>query len=124
MTTTRMASLVALALTFAGCAVPSVPVPPPEPNAMIFDLRDDGTATYRADATDTRWGSSIVYVLNADVGIGVIVTAESDGSVAETPPFPGVDGDVIRIRYETADDVGSQCVFLHQGRSSDAAKCK
>lgn len=124
MTSTRLASLVTLALALAGCAVPSVPVPPPEPNAMIFELRDDSTATFRADATDSRWGSALVYVLNADVGMGVIVTAEPDGSVSETPPFPGVDGDTMRIRYETNDNVGSRCVFLHQGRSSDAAECK
>ncbi len=123
MTAPRLASLVALALALAGCVVPSVPVPPPEPSAISFDLRDDGTATMSADP-DSRWANALVYVLNADVGEGIIVTSEPDGSVPETPPFPGVDGDTIRIRYETDENVGSVCLFLHQGRSSDAAECK
>jgi len=102
-----------LVLAIGGCVTPSIPIPPPTPEAMTFDVDlTAGTTTfsYRADA---NYADAIVYVFNRTIGQGVITTARSDGSVAQTPAFPAQYGDEIAVTIEAAAQAVSTCVVLH-----------
>jgi hypothetical protein len=110
-------------LAVAGCLTPSVPIPPPEPEKMAFDLDlEAGTARY-SFAPDASYGKAVVYVFNRDRGRGVITTANDDGSVDPTEPFVAADGDEIVVTFELEAQVASTCVVLHDGPSSSAYEC-
>jgi hypothetical protein len=116
-----LAGLLALVLT--GCFTPSVPIPPPEPEKMAFEVSlEVGTARFTYDA-DPSYESAIVYVFNRDKGEGVITTARSDGSVAPTEPFPADEGDEVVVTFEVESQLASTCVELHSGRSSSEYEC-
>jgi len=121
---TRFATALALVVLLAGaCFTPSVPIPPPEPEDMVFSLdADNNTATFSADENQSYAGA-VVYVFNRSQGHGVIVTAEPDGSVAPTPAFPGADGDHVVVTYELDTQLTAVCVQLHDGRSSSQFEC-
>jgi len=117
-------SLVALIVLLAlpSCVTPSVPIPPPSPERMVFDIDTDlGTATFEYDP-DPSYANAVVYVFNRTAGSGVITTAASDGSVI-SEPFPATDGDEVVISIETAIQLASTCVKIQQGRSSSAFEC-
>jgi|GEM_PF-2197197 len=128
-----------LALCFGACASPTVPVPPPNPESMVFDIDElptdgaRGLARFSYDG-DVDNGGAIVFVFNRTLGEGVITTAEPDGTVLPTAPFPvggvgddadqeAMAGDEIIISFEIEDQVSSTCVRIAAGRSSFAARC-
>lgn len=118
-------ALAALALTgLAGsCVTPTIPIPPPEPEKMAFQVdTDSGVASFTYDAFPSYAGA-IVYVFNRDQGVGVITTAEPDGSVAPTDPFAGDAGDDVVVTFELDGELGSTCVELQPGQSSSANEC-
>jgi hypothetical protein len=116
-------SLAATLLVGPACVTPTIPIPPPEPERMTFEVTpDDGTATFRYDPTPS-YADAVVYVFNRDTGSGVITTAEPDGSVAPTEPFAGVAGDDIVVSFELEGQLGTICVELADGRSSSANEC-
>ena len=122
---TRRLLSCAFVIALAGCTTPSFPVPPPEPDAVSFALNDaTGEATFMADAPDdNRWAFARVSVFNLDASDGVITVADENGAVAETRPFIGVDGDRIEITYEIDIQISKLCLFLHEGRASEADDC-
>ncbi len=128
---TRRRTLVsfALALVFglcvglSACFTPTVPIPPPSPTRMVFDIdTTGGTAVFTYDA-DASYSNAVVYVYNRDKGVGVITTAEADGSVAATQPFAGDAGDNVVVTFELDSQLGLTCVVLAQGRLSAANEC-
>ena len=114
--------ILAIALVGA-CFTPSVPIPPPEPEKMAFDVDlEAGTAQFTYEP-NPLYSNGVVYIFNRDQGVGVITTARGDGSVPPTEPFAAVDGDQIVISIELDMPLASTCVELHQGRSSSEYEC-
>ncbi len=111
-----------LVLGFDACT-PSVPIPPPEPEKVSFALDlTAGVASFQYEASASA-SNAIVYVFNRDIGEGIITTAENDGSVGPTDPFPARVGDNIVITFETEDQLSSTCVKMADGQSSSASEC-
>ena len=82
---------------------------------------DAGTATFSYGRS--VYQGAVVYVFNRDRGVGVIATAESDGSVAPTAPFAAADGDDVVVTFDLDDQLAAVCVTLHDGPSSSAYEC-
>jgi hypothetical protein len=105
------------------CAAPSVPIPPPSPEAMTFAVDvTGGTASFSYQPV-ADYAGAIVYVFNRDAGQGVIVTADADGAVAPTPPFVAQEGDEIVVSFELERQLASTCVHLRDGPSSSSLEC-
>lgn len=108
----------------SGCLTPSVPIPPPEPERMVFDYDGaNGEASFTFDPNPS-YGNAIVYVFNRDQGVGIIETATADGSVGPTRTFAGALGDHIVVTFELETQLASTCIELQQGRSSSARECE
>lgn len=120
------AALLAALVAASGCVVPSVPLPPPDPESITFALdTTSGQATYAA-GPNPYWGGATVSILNKRIGKGVITTANGDGSVDPSPPFDAADGDPIVIHYELPleDQATAFCLILHDGPSSGLYRCQ
>jgi len=106
-----------------GCNTPSIPIPPPSPEAMQFEVDIAvGESTFEYPA-NSNYAEAIVYVFNRDAGTGVIDTARIDGSVGPTAPFPTEDGDEISVTFEAEAQVVSTCVVLRDGGVSGTEYC-
>jgi len=109
---------IVLAAALCGCVTPSIPVPPPDPQAMTFEVDvTSGTATfsYRGDVS---LAGATVYVFDRRLGQGVIDTAKPDGSVGPTPAFAAAAGDDIDVTFQHNQDSESTCVVLQSGTPS------
>jgi hypothetical protein len=109
----------------AGCVSPTIPIPPPEPQAMVFT--DEGatapdTWTFAYDPDTDTYADGIFYVFNRDLGAGVIHIAEPDGSLAPVQ-INGVEDDEIVVTVELEGQLGSTCVRLGAGRSDPSRRC-
>ena len=114
----------ALASTvLVACTTPSVPIPPPEPERMSFQVDVQGGSAQFAYEPAASYANAVVYVFNRDQGQGVITTAADDGSVAATPPFPAAEGDNVVVSFELEQQIASTCVILRDGQSSSAFEC-
>jgi hypothetical protein len=113
----------AIAIALAGCITPSIPIPPPDADRMDFGIdATAGTATFAYEG-DANFADAIVYVFNRDTGGGVIATADGNGAVAPTEPFPATVGDEIAVTFETEEDIVSTCVILREGRPDGTLVC-
>ena len=109
---------IVLAAALAGCVTPSIPVPPPDPQAMTFEVdATSGTATfsYRGDVS---LAGATVYVFDRRLGQGVIDTAHADGSVGPTPPFAAAPGDDVDVTFQLGEQSEGTCVVLAAGTPS------
>lgn len=105
-------ALLALA---AACVTPSVPIPPPDIAKMSFEINaGDGIARF-VYQPDPSYGGAIVYVFNRNLGEGIITTAEVDGSVGPTQPFPAALNDQIVVSFELDEQLSSRCVIAGEG---------
>lgn len=103
------AALLALAAT---CVTPSVPIPPPDTAKMSFEINaGEGVAQF-VYAPDPSYGGAVVYVFNRSIGEGIITTAEDDGSVGPTRPFPAELNDQVVVSFELDEQLSSRCVIL------------
>lgn len=134
------ALLAALLAALGSCVTPSVPVPPPSPEAMSFALEEvscapgpddpecDATSSTRSVATFSAiaisgWQGAWVVIRNQRNGRGVVGLAEADGSVAGLT-FDAQDGDDVLIGYESVDGItAGLCLTVHDGASSSAFRC-
>ncbi len=90
---------------------------------MVFETEvDDGFATFSYDA-QSRFSGAIVYVFNRDLGEGIITTADGNGGVPATMPFPAAVGDDLIITFETEDQLTGRCITMTQGRSGSQFEC-
>jgi hypothetical protein len=115
--------LLGLWLLSGACITPSLPVPPPEPAFLSFAVDAvNGQARFHADALPD-WSGAKVSVFDESTGHGVIVVANPDGSVSETPPFAAHDGDRVTVVYEIHDQSAGRCLILHDGRARSDYLC-
>lgn len=113
-----------LCALWLSCVTPSVPIPPPSPEQMVFELdAQEGTAVFQFDA-EISYSNAIVYVFNRTAGEGIITTADDRGAVGPTPPLPAVVGDEMVITFEVETQLGSTCVVLREGRQSSGDRCE
>jgi hypothetical protein len=119
-----LAALVGLvAGGLSGCLTPSVPVPPPLPEKISFEVDADAGQARFSYREEPNFADAVVYVFNRDQGVGVITTAEPDGSVAPTEPFAAAAGDDIVVTFDLETQLASICVELAAGPSSPSRRC-
>jgi hypothetical protein len=122
----RLLLAIALAGALAGgCLTPSIPIPPPDPELMVFMLTGDGantTATFTYPANQNYRGS-IVFVYNRDRGLGIIEASRPDGSVGPTQPVKAALGEQIVVTFQREDQTVSTCIRLRNGTQSSTDYC-
>lgn len=117
---------VLLATLLAGCITPSIPIPPPDPEKMTFDIGTGaapvGTAVF-SYPDDIRIKDAVVYIYNRDQGEGIITTATDQGGVGPTKPFPAVANDQVVVTFQQEDQSISTCIRIKQGSQDPNAYC-
>jgi hypothetical protein len=116
--------VMSLALGVGGtaCYTPSVPLPPPLVENMQFALgTTTGTVTLTSPA-EPQIGVARFSIFNESQNMGVIFVSNSDGSFS-SPPFPGNEGDYIRVSYEKDDQTADRCTALHVGGTPVGSTC-
>jgi hypothetical protein len=109
----------------AGCLTPSIPIPPPDPELMTFEVLGEGagtTATFSYPA-NINYERSIVYVYNHDRGVGIIEASRPDGSVGPTRPVSAAINDQVVVTFQRDDLSVSTCIRLRNGAQSSTAYC-
>jgi hypothetical protein len=119
----RLLLPLAIAGLVGGCITPSIPIPPPEPELMAFDVDVTGpmsvaTFTYPANI---NYQSSILYLYNRDQEIGIIEATRPDGSVGPTRPLSAELGERIVVAFQRDDLSVSTCIRLRNGAQSRTA---
>ncbi len=108
----------------SSCITPSIPIPPPDPGQMSFEIEAAaGVATFSYAPSDVNSGA-LVYVLNRAKGVGVIDTARADGGIGPTAPFPATAGDQVVVSFQRDGHTVSTCVAIRSGRQSTADLCR
>jgi hypothetical protein len=98
-------SLIAVFLAITGCAnTPTVPVPPPEV-ASIEESAGTGYFIVSGSAGATKDGD-VILVFNDDLGTGVMVLAEEDGSF--TLEVEAEIGDELVVQVKREDNLSSE----------------
>jgi hypothetical protein len=117
----RLAVTLLAVTTVWACNAPFIPVPPPNQVTFTTAAVSDG-----AGGTKTVWlthggvsavaASAIVYIYDLDHGAGVLQQANADGSY-DAPPMDGMQGDRVRVYYQTTEGEYSQdtCRLLVEG---------
>jgi len=114
-----------VALAFAGCITPSIPIPPPDPELMTFEVTttaNDSSATFTYPA-NVNYVGSVVFVYNHDRGVGIIENTRPDGSVGPTNPVNAALGDQIVVTFQKEDQTISTCIRLREGAQSSTDYC-
>jgi hypothetical protein len=115
----RLAALLAGVTLFWACNAPFIPVPPPGA-AFTSALVDDGSGgqktvwiTHGLPSENASFGRFSIF--NQNLGVGVITTAELDGSY-DAPPLDGAVNDRVQIYYQTpeGDYSDSICLLLSE----------
>jgi hypothetical protein len=109
----------------AGCITPSIPIPPPDPELMLFEVTGDGaasTATFEYPA-NINYESSILYIYNRDRAVGIIEATRPDGSVGPTRPVSAGLGNQIIVSFQREDLAVSTCIRLRNGPQSATDYC-
>lgn len=115
-----------LLIVFTGCITPSIPIPPPDPSEMTFDISttgSDSSAVFTYPPTDS-YKNGTVYLFDRANGNGIIKVANADGSFGPTLPLPAVAGDQVVVSIENVDQTVSTCVVLQQGAQSPNHVCQ
>jgi hypothetical protein len=124
----RLGPVIAVCLGITACFTPSIPIPPPSPDLMTFDVTvgsgsSISTATFSYPA-DSLYVGGIVFVYDQNLGDGVIEAANLDGSFAKTQPFSAALGDQVIVTVQLKDQTPSTCVILQNGHPTAGALCQ
>jgi hypothetical protein len=117
---------IVLVCGFAGCITPSIPIPPPDPSDMTFDISVDGSGssfavlTYPADST---YEGGTVYVQNHNTMFGIFQPVNFDGSIGPTQPLAASAGQEVVVSIGLTSETVSTCVVLRQGIQDPTAMC-
>jgi hypothetical protein len=109
----------------SGCITPSIPIPPPDPSAMTFQLAGEVgnmTTTFEYPA-NVNYVDTVVFIYNRDKGVGIIEAARPDGSVGPTAPVRADLGDQMVVSFRRDDQTVSTCVRLREGAQSAIDYC-
>lgn len=121
----RLLAIFGLALAVQSCVTPSIPIPPPDPSQMTFQLQGDvgnTVASFNYPA-NVNYEDSVVFVFNRTKGIGVIETTRADGSVGPTAPVRADLADEMVISFQREDQTVSTCIKLREGAQSGSPPC-
>lgn len=120
-----MRSLLLAIVVLGGCITPSIPIPPPDPARMTFDvnvIEGSSFAVFAYEPEDNYIGS-IVFLYNRELGVGIIQNANADGSVGPTAPLAASIGHQIVVTFEREDQTVSTCIRLREGPQSSTDYC-
>jgi hypothetical protein len=90
----RLLVILGLALALQSCITPSIPIPPPDPSQMTFQLQGDvgNTTASFSYPPNVNYEDTVVFVFNRSKGVGIIETANNDGSaITSVGRAPGCD---------------------------------
>jgi hypothetical protein len=121
----RLALLIGLAVV-SGCITPSIPIPPPDPAKMVFDITDIGSPSSTAIFSyppDVNYQGALVFVFNRDRGTGVIQQANADGSVGPTQPLAAAVDEQVVVTFQRDDQTVSTCIRLRNGNQDPTNYC-
>jgi hypothetical protein len=112
-----------LLIGLAGCQTPSVPLPPPDLQALTFTATTPGFVQVIGQP-QMRHADARFYVFDYGSGEGVITQAAHDGSFASMP-FAGADGDTVQIYFDTSTGDRSQeaCTTLQRDVGLISTRC-
>ena len=116
--------LVAL-IGLVGCVTPSIPIPPPDPSQMDFEITSDpGTPTHATFTypPDKNYEGGTAYVFNDNTGGGVFHIVNADFSIGPLTLGAAL-GDQIVVTIESAQQSVSRCVVLRQGSQDPNTYC-
>lgn len=111
-------------LAGASCITPSIPIPPPDPEQMTFELETASSSARFSYAPSGVYEGAVVYIFNRNKGTGVIDTARADGAVGPTLPFPATAGDQVVVSFQRETQTVSTCIAIRQGRQTAADLCR
>jgi hypothetical protein len=94
------------------CYTPSVPLPPPLVEQMVFTSAQTAGTVILSSPAQSQIGAARFSVYNVSQGMGVIFLSNADGSFT-SPPLPGADGDYIDVSYEANNTSADRCTTLH-----------
>ncbi|MCX5741173.1 MAG: hypothetical protein NT062_01600 [Proteobacteria bacterium] len=107
----------------AGCVTPSIPIPPPDPSLMAFDIdTTSNTARFTYPARD-YYVDALAFVYNRETGMGIIEHAHDDGSVGPTAPIAVTLGDQVVVSFQREDQTVSTCIRVRNGAQSATDYC-
>ncbi|MDB4963798.1 MAG: hypothetical protein JWP01_3797 [Myxococcales bacterium] len=123
----RLLAAIVLAGTLgsAGCVTPSIPIPPPDPTLISFQLTGEPgstTASFSYPIHPTLV-DAVVFVYNRDKGVGIIENAHPDGSVGPTASVRADLGDQMVISFQRDDQTASTCIRLKEGSQDGTTYC-
>jgi hypothetical protein len=121
------------ALGVSSCITPTIPIPPPTPADIDFEITPtipipppstpQATAVMTYPATNAYIGST-AYVLDNTTGEGVFMRANADGSIGPTLALPVTLGDEVIVSVTGSNqETVSTCVILQNGAQSSANEC-
>jgi len=122
----RFVSIPVLIAALGGCITPSIPIPPPDPSDMTFDISVNATGSSTAVLTypaDSIYANGTVYLQNHSTGFGVFQPVNPDDSIGPTQPLGAKAGDEIVVTIGTPDQTVSTCIVLRQGIQDPTAEC-
>ena len=120
----RRPVLIALVL-IGGCVTPSIPIPPPDPSQMDFDIVSDQGSTSHATFTyppDRNYEGGTAYIFNHNTGGGVFHLVNADYSIGPMT-LTATLGDQMVVTIESAEQTVSRCVVLRQGPQDPNTYC-
>ena len=121
----RYALLIAVLGT--GCVTPSIPIPPPDPSQMDFDIEmvSGSTATTAVFSypPNQNYQGGTAYVFDNNTGGGVFHVVNADWSIGPLPPLEATIGDQMVVTIESAQETVSRCVVLRNGTQDPNTYC-
>ena len=118
---------IGLVIALSSCITPSIPIPPPDPSDMTFDIAvDPSTGSSNAVLTypaDSNYAGGTVYLQNRATGLGVFQPVNPDDSIGPTQPLAAKAGDEVIVTIGTQVQTVSTCVVLRQGIQDPTAIC-
>lgn len=114
------------ALGLSACVTPSIPIPPPDPTEMSFDLMtapDSGSYAVFSYPPNQNYRGATVYVFDVNTGGGVFHVANADDSFGPLQPLPAKAGDQVNVAVESENQTISRCIVLRQGTQDPNTYC-
>ncbi|MFT3699591.1 MAG: hypothetical protein QM831_40965 [Kofleriaceae bacterium] len=119
-----MRVLVLIAL--GACITPSIPIPPPDPGQMDFDVQmgsDGGSTATFTYPPDHNYAGGTAYIFNEANNGGVFHLVNPDNSIGPLT-LPAKLGDQVVVTIEGGEQTVSRCVVLRQGAQDPNTYCQ